>query len=115
MDSIFIEGLRVLGKHGVHEYERKESQEFLVDIRAEFDTHKAAISDDLDDTIDYGDFAGIAEDVVKKNSFYLIERLASTIAERILEEMPIGKVSVTIRKPTALPNGVPGVTIMRSR
>lgn len=114
LDAIFIEGLKLSGKHGVHERERQESQEFLVDIRAEFDVRHASESDDLKDTLDYTQFATIAEDVVKKNSFYLIERLAATIANRILEDGRITRVSVTIRKPAALSNGVPGITVVRA-
>lgn len=114
-DSIFIEGLRLLGKHGVHEHERKNEQEFLIDIRAEFDTRDAAASDDLKDTLDYSQFARTAADVVSGNSFYLLERLAATIAERLLEDGRIATVSITIRKLAALQNGVPGITITRDR
>jgi dihydroneopterin aldolase len=115
MDSVFIEELRLRGKHGVYEHERQSEQEFLVDIRVSFDMRKAAHSDDLADTINYATFAAIAKDVVEKNSFYLIERLGETICERILEDKRIKDVSVTIRKPAALPSGVPGVTIVRQR
>src|SRR3989344_85641 len=113
-DSIFVEGLRLRGKHGVHENERQNQQEFVVDISVKFDTRKAAASDDLADTVDYGTFATIAKDVVEKNSFYLIERLADTICSRILADTRIQEVAVTIRKPAALQNGVPGVTIISS-
>ena len=115
MDRIFIENLRLLGKHGVHADERRVEQEFLVDIQVEFDTRPGATSDDLSETLDYTRFAGIAEEAVAKNSFSLIERLAETIASNILEDPRIKVVEITIRKPAALANGVPGIAISRGR
>lgn len=115
MDSVFVEGLRLFGKHGVHPREREENQEFVVDIRVSFATRKAALSDDLADTIDYTRLAAIVQDVVEQNSFYLIERLADAICFRILEDKNVSEVSVTVRKPAALRNGVAGCTIVRNQ
>lgn len=115
MDTVFIEGLRLSGKHGVHEHERQNEQEFIIDIHGTLDIRTAALSDNLTDTVDYSHFAVIAREVVEKNSFDLIERLADTICSRILEDKRLTGVSVTIRKPAALGNGLPGVTIVRTR
>jgi 7,8-dihydroneopterin aldolase/epimerase/oxygenase len=55
MDIVFLNGLSVQGKHGVMERERHVEQEFIVDMEARTDTHAAAASDDLKDTLDtYG-------------------------------------------------------------
>ena len=115
MDRVFLNGLSVLGKHGVMERERHVEQEFLLDIEARFDTRAAAESDAIDDTLDYVRFRDIAESVIKGESHYLIERVADRIAARILEDLRIQQVSVTIRKPAVLPSGVPGITVERSR
>ncbi len=115
MDTIFIKGLSLQGKHGVGEHERNTEQEFLLDIEAVFDTRAAAASDNLEDTVDYVRFADVARAIVEKNSFYLIEKLAEIIAQRILEDARIESVSVTVRKPSVLASGVPGITLTRSR
>lgn len=115
MDVVFIEKLILRGKHGVREHERNTEQEFLIDIAAECDTRSAAASDALEDTIDYGRFRDIAAEVVANNSFYLIERMADRIAERILEDVRISKVIVTVRKPAVYTNATPGITIERTR
>ena len=115
MDSIFIEKLSLRGKHGVGAEERNTEQEFLIDIRAEFDMRPAATSDKLGDTVDYSAFRTVATEVVSNNSFYLIERMAALIAERILEDGRITKVVVTVRKPSVYENSVPGVTVERTR
>ena len=115
MDKIFVEGLALRGKHGVHHKERQEEQNFLVDISVEFDTTAAVKSDALADTVDYSQFAATAKDIVEKESFYLIEKLADTIARRILEDDRGSSVEVTVRKPEALKSGIAGVTIVRTR
>ena len=115
-DRIFISGISLYGKHGVEPVERENDQEFIIDVAAYLDMQKAAASDDLHDTFDYMPVAGMIEEVVKQNSFYLIERLANAIAERILADERITKVEITVKKPAALKrNGLPGVTIVRTR
>ncbi len=115
MDSVFLHGLSVLGKHGVMERERHVEQEFILDIVATVDTRAASASDSLSDTVDYVRFRDIAEAVIKNESHYLIERVAERIAGHILEDTKIREVSITIRKPAVLPNGVPGITITRAQ
>ncbi len=115
MDRVFIRDISLFGKHGVHDEERLSEQEFLIDILAEFDAGVAAMSDDLADTVNYVNFLAIAKEVVEQNSFYLIERLGSRIAERILADTRIASVEITVHKPAALTNGHPGVTIVRKR
>lgn len=115
MDSVFVRGLSVPGKHGVHAHEREEEQDFLFDVEASFDTSAAAASDALDDTVDYVRFVDIIERVVSANSFFLIEKLADVIASEILADARILSVHVTVQKPSVLKNGVPGVTIRKTR
>ena len=113
---VFIEGLRLSGKHGVAEHERTTTvQEFVLDIAAELDMGPAAKSDYIADTVDYMRFCEIAKDVISNNSFSLIERVAETIADRILEDARITRVSIKITKPNLLDNGVPGISITRTR
>ena len=115
MDRIFIRDLVIRGKHGVLDVEHTRDQEFIVDISIDFDTRKAAESDVLDDTINYDFFRSIAQDVVQGTSFRLIERLADAVAQKILENKRIDRVSVTIRKTEMYDDCTPGVTVNRSR
>ncbi len=115
MDKIFFNGFKISGVHGVFPEERNIEQEFEVSITATLDTRQAAKSDALSDTADYLLFRKITEEVVKGESCYLIETLAEKIATKVLEDNKVTEVSVTIRKPSVLPNGIPGLTITRSR
>jgi dihydroneopterin aldolase len=115
MDTIFLRNLSIKGKHGVHDEERQVEQEFLFDIEASVDTRAASKSDDIVDTVNYSAFKKIAKDVVEKQSFNLIERLADTIATKILEDTKIQSVAITVRKPAVYADSVPGIRIERSR
>lgn len=115
MDSVFVHGLSVRGRHGVHDRERQEEQEFLFDIAADFDTTEASQTDDLADTVNYSRFVAITERIVSSNSFFLLEKLAGTIAAEILEDKRISAVRITVQKPSVLKSGIPGVTIIRTR
>jgi FolB domain-containing protein len=114
VDYIHIKDITVSGKHGVSEEERAEAQEFIVSIRIGCDTHRAGMSDDLTETIDYGDLRRIVVDCVSGESCKLIERLAENIAQKILENTRTLSAEVRINKPI-WKNGSPGVTIFRQR
>ena len=115
MDKIFIEHLAARGKHGISDEERAHDQEFVLDIGIQFDTKRASISDALEDTVNYGDFRGIAKQIVEGESFHLLEKLADTVATRILEDARIASVSVSVRKTEIYQDGTPGVTVVRTR
>ena len=80
-DRIELRGLTVRGHHGVFEHERRDGQDFVVDITVWVDLAAAAASDDLADTIDYGMLAQRAADVVAGPPRNLIETVAGEIAE----------------------------------
>lgn len=115
MDTIFVENLQIIGKHGVLGHEWSHEQRFLVDIRVETDTTHAGKTDDLAASINYVELCEIAKRIIQGDSVYLIEKLAGNIAEEILKNPLATHVSVTIRKPSVLPNGVPGVTVVRKK
>ncbi|UVE94513.1 dihydroneopterin aldolase [Dietzia sp. B32] len=102
LDRIELRGLRVRGTHGVFEHEKRDGQDFLVDVILWTDFTAAAASDDLADTVDYGALALFARDVVGGPSLDLIETVASRIADGIME-MAQGAhaVEVTVHKPQA--------------
>ena len=63
-DRIELKGLKVRGHHGVFEHEKRDGQDFLVDLVLWTDFTAAAASDDLADTVDYGALAAFAHDIV---------------------------------------------------
>ena len=115
MDTIFIRDLKLRGKHGVYDEERTREQEFVLDIAVDFDTRKAAVSDDISDTVNYAIFRKIAKEVIEGPSFKLLEKLADVVATKILEDKRIASATVTVRKTEMYKDCVPGVTVVRER
>jgi dihydroneopterin aldolase len=115
MDTIHIDQLRFKGKHGVYAQERRVEQEFEVSIKIMVDTASAGKSDAIGDTVNYEAIKNTVEEVIQGSSRYLIEVLAEDIATRTLADSQIHSVEVTIRKTAVWDNGVPGVTILRTR
>lgn len=115
MDYIHIDKLIFRGKHGHFEKERRVEQEFAVSVKLGVDTFIASKSDNLADTIDYGEVKNKIGAVLEGNSRYLLEKLAEEIVQKILEDVRIHTVELTIQKPEVWGNGLPGVTISRAR
>ena len=117
-DRIALRGLQVRGHHGVFEHERRDGQDFVLDLVLDVDLAKAGASDDLADTVDYGALAEGAAAVVAGPPRRLIEAVAAEVAQRVLDDERVAAVEVTLHKPQA-PITVPfddvAVVVRRSR
>ena len=100
-DRIELRGLKVRGNHGVFEHERRDGQDFVVDITVWIDLADAAASDDLADTFDYGVLAERAAAVVAGPPRDLIETVAAEIAEDVMTDARVHAVEVVVHKPQA--------------
>jgi dihydroneopterin aldolase len=100
-DRIELRGLTVRGNHGVFEHERRDGQDFVIDITLWIDLAAAAASDDLDDTYDYGVLAQRAADIVGGPARDLIETVAAEIAEDVMADSRVHAVEVVVHKPQA--------------
>lgn len=117
-DQIRLSGLRAFGYHGVYADERRDGQEFLVDAALEFDTSAAARSDDVTDTIHYGELASALVAIVEGEPVNLLERLAQRLADCCLADTRVQAATVTVHKPQApIPHEFAdvAVTIRRAR
>jgi 7,8-dihydroneopterin aldolase/epimerase/oxygenase len=100
-DRIELVGLRARGFHGVLEHERRDGQDFVVDVSLDVDTSAAATSDDLAETVDYGLLARSIAAVVSGDPVDLIETLAQRIADVCLVDRRVLAVDVAVHKPSA--------------
>jgi len=98
MDRVLISGLRVLGVHGVLAEEQTRAQLFEIDLELSVDLAGAGASDALADTVDYAAVADAAAAVVRDESYRLLERLATRIAEACRADDRVGAIAVTVRK-----------------
>jgi len=100
-DRITLTGLRVRGFHGVFDFERREGQEFVVDVQLELDLAPAAASDDVADTVHYGELAEALAKVIAGDPVNLIETLAERLAGVCLSDPRVAAATVTVHKPGA--------------
>ena len=100
-DLLAVRGIAVHGHHGVFEAERREGQEFVIDVVLGVDTRVAARSDDLHDTVDYGTLVDQVRSAVANDPVDLIETLAQRIADVCLRHDQVENVEVTVHKPHA--------------
>jgi dihydroneopterin aldolase len=100
-DRIRLAGVRGRGFHGVFDHERRDGQEFVIDLVLDLDTRPAARSDDLQDTVDYGTLVEQVRSAVASDPVDLIETLAQRIADICLRNAQVAGVEVTVHKPHA--------------
>ena len=117
-DLITLTGLRVRGHHGVFDFERREGQDFVVDVALELDTRPAAETDDLTRTVHYGELASALAEVIAGDPVDLLETLAARLADVCLADPRVDAATVTVHKPQApipLTFADVAVTIRRDR
>jgi dihydroneopterin aldolase len=117
-DILLVEDIRFYGHHGVTPAQQEVGAWYSVDVELSLDLTPAALSDDLDAGVDYGQVVQRVVAVGTGQRVHLIERLAGLLCETLLREYPTRDVTVTVRKVTAPLDGiaaVPGVRMTRSR
>ena len=117
-DRIELRGLRVRGHHGVFEHERRDGQDFFIDLTVRLPLGPAAAGDDLAATVHYGELAEAVVAAVESDPVDLIETVAERIANVVLAHEAATLVEVTVHKPSApitVPFGDVSVTIRRTR
>jgi dihydroneopterin aldolase len=102
MDKIFIHALKTETIVGIFDWERQVKQTVVMDIEFSADIAKAALSDSIDDTLNYKGVAKRVLAFVDESSFHLVETLAEHIAMLILEEFGVSWVSIALSKPGAI-------------
>ncbi len=98
MGTIQIKGLRELGIHGVLPEEKQRPQPFEVDVELTVDISTAGETDGLDDTVDYSAVSEAVSRVVRNESYQLLERLSTRLAEVCRVDERVTAVRVTVRK-----------------
>ncbi|MBN2010556.1 dihydroneopterin aldolase [candidate division KSB1 bacterium] len=97
-----IKNLRLRAILGVHEWERKNKQDLIVNVEFEFDGRPAANSDQIEDTVDYKSIKKEVIKLVESSSFQLVETLVERICDLVMKDERVEQVSVEVDKPHAL-------------
>jgi dihydroneopterin aldolase len=97
--TIEITGLSLYTNHGVTEAEREVGQRLVVDLRLDIGETDATVTDSIEDTVDYGEVCQLVALIAQQRSHKTLERLCSTIADRLLADYDLEGVWVKAAKP----------------
>jgi 7,8-dihydroneopterin aldolase/epimerase/oxygenase len=97
--TIEIAGLSLYTHHGVSEAEREVGQRLVLDLRLDLGESDATVTDALEDTVDYGEVCQLVALVAQQRSHKTLERLCSSIADRLLADYDLEGVWVKAAKP----------------
>jgi dihydroneopterin aldolase len=114
MDTIFIHALKTEAIVGIFDWERQVKQTVILDIEFSADIRKAALTDSIDDTLNYKRVAKRVLAFVEESRFHLVETLAEHVAMLILEEFAVAWVRISLSKPGAI-RGSRDVGVMLER
>lgn len=106
-DCIKITNLKVYAFHGVFEEEKQKGQDFYINATLWLDLHTPGMSDELEDSLNYGDVCHFINGIFTKKSYDLIETACEQLCQRLLLEYPqLEAVEIELQKPHA-PIGLP--------
>jgi 7,8-dihydroneopterin aldolase/epimerase/oxygenase len=115
-DRIFLHGLTAECIIGFIDWERRVKQTVVVDLEMPVDCRRAALTDDVADTLDYKKVAKRVLAFIEASEFKLVETLAERLALLVLADFGVEWVRVSLNKPGAIRNSRDvGVVVERTR
>jgi dihydroneopterin aldolase len=115
-DTVFVRGLEVECIIGLIDWERRIKQKVVIDLELPIDCARAAVSDDVVDTLDYMSVASLVREFVGQSQFKLVETMAHRLALLLLERFGMEWIRLSINKPGAVRGSRDvGVSIERRR
>lgn len=97
-DRITLAGIKLFPRIGVTPEERSVPQQCDADLTIEDNFEGAAAQDSLDNSIDYSAVLSAVQKTAHTGEFSLLETLAYRIVRLVLQEFPVKRASVKIRK-----------------
>jgi dihydroneopterin aldolase len=97
--TVEITGLSLYTHHGVSEAEREVGQRLVLDLRLDVGETDATVTDAIEDTVDYAEVCQLVALIAQQRSHRTLERLCSTIANRLLADYDLEGVWVKATKP----------------
>lgn len=99
--QILIEELDLYAYHGHFAEEERLGQRFVMDLVLDCDLRASSFSDDLADTVDYGEVVGLVTRTFSARRFKLLEAAARALSDAIMRDYPaVTGVGITLRKPS---------------
>lgn len=87
--------------HGQFAEEERLGQRFVIDLVLDCDLRASSTSDNLADTVNYGDVVALVTKTFSIRRFKLLEAAARSLADAIFVAYPpINAIALTLRKPS---------------
>lgn len=114
MDRIFINNLSVEAIIGIYDFERVTPQRVILHLEMSADIASAALTEDIDSTLNYKTLSETIIEFLEQSRFQLIETMAERVTELVRNDFGVSWVKLTLHKPDALPGDADvGVIIER--
>ncbi|HXQ86221.1 MAG: dihydroneopterin aldolase [Gaiella sp.] len=114
--TIELRAIELFGFHGVLEDERRDGQRFFVDVELDYADEAAAVSDRIEDAIDYREVVAAVVEVSDGRAYHLLESFATALATELTARFPVARVRVRVRKPdVVLPRPVDYAAVIVER
>jgi len=99
MGTLSVKDIRFRSKHGHFEFEREIGNSFSIDLICRTDLRQAAVTDRLEDTLDYAPAVDAVAEIMNGESVHLIETLLDRIGKSLMARFPeIMSLEVRLRK-----------------
>lgn len=105
-DVIHLRGLEFYAYHGALPEEQVLGQRFIIDMDLFSDLSRAGSSDQVEDTIHYGEVYQVIKACVTGDSHQLLEHLAEDLTQQVLKQFSCTSVRVEVHKPQAPISGI---------
>lgn len=102
MNQIIVKNLKIFAYHGVHDFEKKDGQDFFVDAVLDLTEMPGFETDEINQVISYSEVVRVIKKVMTEKSYNLIEKAAVEIISEIFSSFSeVESVDITVKKPHA--------------
>lgn len=116
MDKVFINQLQIDTVIGIYDWEKEMQQRLFLDLEMEWDISQAAATDNYHHALCYETVSRRLIELVTAKPIELIETVAEMVANCLLSEFKVSKVTVRVNKPDAVKQAANvGIEITRSK
>ena len=102
MNQIIIKNLKIFAYHGVHDFEKKDGQDFFIDAILDLTEMPGFVTDEIGQVVSYSAVVRAIKKVMTEKSYNLIEKAAMEIISEIFSSFSeVRAVEITVKKPQA--------------
>ncbi len=102
MDIVYIKALQVETVIGIYDWEREIRQRVVLDLDMGADIRQAALTEDIESTLNYKSVSDRLVEFVSASEFLLVETMAEEIATLVMQEFSVPWLRLKVGKPDAI-------------